>query len=172
MTESEFEIDQDGVEYKSKTQLKNEMLALQKLGKELVDLGSAALAKMPLDEELRESVELARRINRKKDGFRRQLQFIGKLLRTRDVAPIQEAMDRLKAAHHQSTTEFHHIEQARDKILNEGDEGINSVLEEHPHLDRQKLRQLLRQANKEKKLEKPPKSAREIFQYLKGNIEG
>lgn len=171
MTDNDFDFSDQDDDFKSKTQLKNESLALQKLGKELVDLGAAALDKIPMDSELEDAVLLARKINRKKEGFRRQIQFIGKLLRNRDIAPIEEAMLAMKTAHQQHTKAFHTLEKYRDQILAEGDDAINRILQEHPHLDRQKLRQLTRQANKEKSLNKPPKSARELFQYLKDAVE-
>lgn len=156
-------------EIKSKTQLKQESSDLQKLGEQLVELGQAALSKIPLDDELAEAVALARRINRKKDGFRRQLQLIGKMMRHRDVQPIEFALHQLQMAHHQQTQKFHHIEQARDQVLL-GDNGIMQLLNQHPDLDRQKLRQLSRQAKKQHDTNKPPKAAREIFQYLKEHM--
>lgn len=171
MTDRDVDYSAEDAEFKSKTQLKSESLALQKLGKELVDLGAAALSKIPMDEELEEAVMLARRINRKKEGFKRQLQFIGKLMRSRDVSPIEEALLALKTAHQQNTQAFHALERHRDAIVQHGDDAINALLSEHPHLDRQKLRQLARQATKEQQLDKPPKASREIFQYLKSSIE-
>ncbi len=167
MTDSDFNIDDQEDEFKSKTQLKNEMLAIQKLGEQLVTLGPAALAKMPLDDELADAIALARRIDKKKEGYRRQLQLIGKLMRHRDNQPIKHALEQLQMSHRQATNQFHHIEQARDTVLKQGDRGINALLAEHPDLDRQKLRQLYRQANKQQQENKPPKAAREIFQYLK-----
>lgn len=171
MTDSDFNIDEQDVEIKSKTQLKNEMIAVQKLGEQLVDLGASALAKIPMDSELAEAVALARRINRKKDGFRRQLQLIGKMMRHRDTQPIQAALDQLQMSHHHANQKFHRIEQARDTILNGGDVGINALMNEHPELDRQKLRQFARQAQKQQKENKPPKAARELFQYLKEMLD-
>lgn len=167
MSESNFISKDQEPEFKSKTQLKQESLAIQKLGESLVELGAAALAKIPLDNELSEAILLARKINRKKDGFRRQLQLIGKMMRHRDCVPIQTALDQLQLSHQIQTQKFHHIEQARDRILEQGDDAINTLIAEHPNLDRQKLRQLSRQANKQKEQSKPPKAAREIFQYLK-----
>lgn len=167
MSDSNFLSEDQEPEFKSKTQLKQESQAIQKLGESLVDLGAAALAKIPLDNELAEAILLARKINRKKDGFRRQLQLIGKMMRHRDCEPIQAALDQLQMSHQLQTQKFHHIEQARDRILNQGDDAINSLLTEYPDLDRQKLRQLYRQANKQKEQNKPSKAAREIFQYLK-----
>lgn len=172
MTEPDFDFHDDESEYKSKTQIKQEMLALQKLGQELVNLGEAALKKMPMDDELEDAVMLARRINRKKDGFRRQLQFIGKLLRTRDVEPIEIALNELRNTHQRANQQFHKLEKTRDDLIARGDDAINELLGENPDLDRQKLRQLVRQANKEKQQNKPPKASREIFQYIKESTAG
>lgn len=158
------------LEFKSKTQLKKESEAQQKLGEALVALSDAFLAKIPLDEELADAIQIARKINRKKDGFRRQLQFIGKLMRSRDTEPMALALARLKAPHQQQTKAFHQVEQARDSILQQGDTAIQQLIQQYPQLDRQKLRQLSRQANKEKQQEKPPKAARELFKYLKEQL--
>ncbi|MCV2885767.1 ribosome-associated protein [Aestuariibacter sp. AA17] len=171
MTDTDFEIDQQEPEFKSKTQIKQEAHALQKLGEELVKLGSAALAKIPMDDELEEAVELARKINKKKDGYRRQLQFIGKLLRQRDVAPIEQALAELQASSQLANKAFHKIEQTRDTLLTQGDDAIQPLLVEYPDLDRQKLRQLVRMAKKQKEQNKPPKAARELFQYLKDAMQ-
>ncbi|WP_026376648.1 ribosome biogenesis factor YjgA [Aestuariibacter salexigens] len=157
--------------FKSKTQLKAESTALQKLGETLVNMTPAQRQSMPLDDELRDAIELACRINRKKDGYRRQLQFIGKLMRKRDVQPIELAVQKLQHQHHQNTAKFHHIEQARDAILSGGDNAIQHLLESHPTLDRQKLRQLKRQADKQQSTNKPPTAARELFQYLKAEMQ-
>ena len=167
MTDTDFEFDHDEPEYKSKTQLKEESHALQKLGEKLINLGAASLAKIPMDDELDEAITLARKINKKKDGYRRQIQFIGKLMRARDVSPIEQALAEIEASHRRGNQAFHKLENARDDLLKRGDDAINDLLNEHPHLDRQKLRQLVRSAKKQQEQNKPPKSAREIFQYLK-----
>ncbi|MBT1065992.1 ribosome-associated protein [Bowmanella sp. Y26] len=161
------EYDDQEFEGKSKTQLKNEMQDLQQLGLKLVGLGPAALAKVPLDQELSDAINLAKRIDKKKEGYRRQLQFIGKLMRTRDVEPIQQALDLLENKHQQATAQFHKLERLRDDIVANGDSAINHAMELYPTLERQKLRQLSRQAQKEAQQNKPPKSSREIFQYLR-----
>lgn len=157
-------------EFVSKTQRKKEMLALQELGEELVNLGAADLAKIPMDDAIKEAVELARRINRKKDGFRRQLQFIGKLFRKYDVTAIEAALEKIRNRHNTATAKFHKLEALRDSLLKNGDQGIQDTLETNPSLDRQKLRQLVRQAAKEQQQNKPPKAARELFQYLKAEL--
>ncbi|MDN6115778.1 MAG: ribosome-associated protein, partial [Enterobacterales bacterium] len=135
------------------------------LGAELVDLGKNALDKIPLDADLRAAVELAQRI--KKEGRRRQLQLIGKMLRQRDPEPIQTALDKLNNRHNQQVALFHKLEQIRDRLIDEGDDVIAVVLDLYPQADRQQLRSLIRNAKKEKATNKPPKSARQIFQYLR-----
>jgi ribosome-associated protein len=152
---------------KSKTQIKKEMQALQVLGTDLVNLTQRQLEHFPLDDELRDAISIAQRINRKKEGFRRQLQYIGKLMRSRDTDSIQIALEKMKQAHHQSNQAFHALEKLRDNILAANDQQLEHILAENSTLDRQKLRQLKRQASKEQQLNKPPKSARELFQYLK-----
>ncbi len=154
----------------SKTQLKQEAERLKKLGLALVDLTKGEREKIPLDDDLLEAVELATKINRKKDGFRRQLQLIGKKLRGLEAEPIQTALDQLKSSDVAANRHFHMLERVRDQILSEGNEGINSAVSEYPQLERQKLRQLVRNAQKQAKENKPPIAAREIFQYLKQEI--
>ncbi len=158
-------------EFKSKTQLKAEMVEVQKIGEKLVTLTPGVLKKLELDAELLDAIMLAKRISGTKEGWRRQLQFIGKLMRSRDVAPIQLALAKIENNHQENNKKFHQLETWRDKLLRGGDHAVNDLLIEQPHLDRQKLRSLIRQAAKQQKENKPPKAAREIFQYLKENVK-
>ncbi|MCW8091033.1 ribosome biogenesis factor YjgA [Alteromonas sp. ASW11-130] len=163
---------EDELEPLSKSELKRKSAALQKLGEDMVHLTPAQLATIPLDDELADAVAVARKINRKKDGYRRQLQFIGKLLRHRDTEEIEQAMAMLNQKHAQQNSEFHALEKAREDIANQGDTAIQALLETYPELDRQKLRQFHRQIKKEKEKSAPPKAYRELFQYLKSTIGG
>lgn len=149
----------------SKSEIKRDAEELKRLGAELVDLGKNSLDKVPLDERLRTEIELAQRI--KKEGRRRQLQLIGKLLRSIDVEPIRTALDKLKNRHNQQVALFHKLEMLRDRLIEEGDEAMTDVLALYPQADRQQLRSMIRNAQKEKAGNKPPKSARQIFQYLR-----
>lgn len=169
--ESDFQLDEEH-EFLSKTQLKTQMLAQQKLGESLIELSQTELAKIPMDEELLDAVMLARRILRKKEGFRRQLQLIGKMMRHRDTVAIEQALSVIKAAHQTSSAAFHKIETLRDNIIKIGDEKIEQAMLDYPTLDRQKLRQLARQAQKQQNDNKPPKAARELFKYLQQAING
>ncbi|MFC3121333.1 ribosome biogenesis factor YjgA [Agaribacter flavus] len=161
----------DDIEYVSKTQLKKEAEDLKKLGLALLDLTPGQFAKIPLDDELTEALTLAAKINRKKEGFRRQIQYIGKLLRKADVAPIELALNKLRSAHQEDVNKFHQLEVWRDKLIQEGDTEIQAFLNEYPEGDRQKLRHLVRTANKENSQNKPPAAARELFKYLRSLSE-
>ena len=149
----------------SKTEMKTDMEALQKLGEELVTLKPSVLEKFPLSEDLALAIKDAQRF--KNEAKRRQLQYIGKIMRNIDPEPIQAALDKVRNKHSQATAELHKLEQLRDRIVEEGDAAISEVMEMYPEADRQRLRQLARQANKEKKANKPAKAFREIFRILK-----
>ncbi|MDR9828353.1 ribosome biogenesis factor YjgA [Vibrio sp. FNV 38] len=155
----------------SKTELKRDMEELQKLGEELVSLKPSVLEKFPLSDVLREAIKDAQRFN--KEARRRQIQYIGKMMRTEDPEPLQAALDKVRNKHSQATAELHKLELLRDRIIEEGDAAIKDVMDLYPNADRQRLRQLARQAVKEKKAGKPVKAFREIFQVLKAlNEEG
>ena len=169
--EDSFESDDEN-ELLSKTQLKAQMNELQKMGEALTELSPASLAKIPMDEELLDAVMLARRILRNKEGYRRQLQLIGKIMRHRDIQPIEQALLVIQNSHKKTTDAFHKIELLRDGLIQQGDEAIEAALLEHTQLERQKLRQYVRQAKKQQVENKPPKAARDLFKYLKLVING
>ncbi len=89
-------------------------------------------------------------------------------MRSRDPEPIQAALDKLQNKHAQHSMALQKLEQLRDRIVDQGDSAISDALLQYPDADRQRLRQLARQAQKEQQQNKPPKAYREIFQYLKG----
>jgi ribosome-associated protein len=150
----------------SKSQLKRESNALQEMGEELVALPASKLARIPMPDELAEAVALARKI-KARGGLKRQLQYIGKIMRSIDAEPIEQALNELKNAAGKEAAKFHRLEQWRDRLIGEGDAVMGELLEEFPHADRQHLRQLIRNAQAEAAKGKPPKSAREIFRYLR-----
>jgi len=162
--------EEDEIIWVSKTEMKNDMLILQKLGEELVELKPAILDKFPIPENLLNAIKDAQRF--KNEAKRRQTQYIGKLMRTIDPEPIQAALDKLRNKHAQATAEFHQLEALRDRVIENGDATIEDVIKTYPNANRQQLRQLSRQAQKEKQNAKPPKSSREIFQILKKLHEG
>lgn len=163
---TEDQNDDDEIIWVSKSEIKRDAEILKDLGSELVDLGKNALERIPLDEDLLAAIQLAQKI--KKEGRRRQIQLIGKILRRRDIEPIQTALDKLKNRHDQQTFLFHKLEALRDRLITEGDDAILAVLALYPHADRQQLRSLVRNAQKEKATGKPAQALRQIFQYLRG----
>ncbi len=122
----------------SKTQRKLEALDLQKLGKRLVELDPGDLASVPLPPELDEAVALWRRI-RSHEARRRQLQFIGKLMRQIDLDPIQAALGRIDGSSAEARYAFHQLENWRDRLI-EDPAALTEYLDSHPHADRQALR--------------------------------
>ena len=163
LPDEHLEDEDDEIIWVSKSEIKRDAEALKKLGVELIQLSKNALEKIPLDEDLKRNIELAQKI--KKEGYRRQIQYIGKLLRSRDVEPINQALDKLKNKHNQQIALLHKFEQLRDSLIESGD--CEPIMELYPNADRQQLRSLARAAKKEQEGNKPPKSSRQIFQYLK-----
>ncbi|MDO5053697.1 ribosome biogenesis factor YjgA [Pasteurella oralis] len=156
--------EQEEIIWVSKSEIKRDAEALKKLGEKLVNLNKAKLDKIPLEDKLLEAIELAQRLQ--KEAKRRQLQYIGKLLRNIEVEPIQEALDKLENKHNQQQALLHKLEMLRDTLI-DNDDAFTQFLDQHPEADRQHLRHLIRSAQKEKAQNKPPKAYREIFQYLK-----
>jgi len=152
----------------SKTKIKQQMHDLQEIGAELVALGREQLAQLDLPENLRDAIDEMRRIN-KFGAQRRQMQYIGRLMRDVDPAPIVARLDAWKGRSQQHTAHLHQLERWRDRLL-ENDDALTELLADHPQADAQHLRALIRNAQKERLAEKPPKSYREIFQALKDII--
>lgn len=151
----------------SKSQLKRDAESLKLIGRQLVELNNKQLAKIPGSESLFHAISVAHKIKNKNEALRRQIQYIGKVLRTEEIDLITTTLDKLNNKHQQLTHASQKLEVVRDELIEQGDARINALLDDFPQLERQKLRQLIRQANKEIKQEKPAKAAKEIFSYLK-----
>lgn len=162
---SEFEYTPPEEERPSKSHRKREMTALQKLGELLVELPEEQLKKIPLDEKLFDTITLARTIT-DFEGKRRQMQYIGKLMRNVDAKPIEEALTKLQLKHQHSTAQFHQTERWRDKLIAEGDPKTQEFIVLFPNADRQHLRQLVRNAQQQKS-----GADTELFRYLRQVIE-
>ena len=150
----------------SKSQLKRESQALQDMGSQLVEMPVGQLSKFDLPENLKDAIYEARRL-KNREGKRRQLQYIGKLMRTADISFIQRTLDIMD---HQSQTyrqHFQQLENWRDRIISEGTPAMEALIEKYPQTDRQQLRNLQRQASRELAEKKAPTAARKIFAYLR-----
>lgn len=150
----------------SKSQRKRDMLALQALGESLVKLKAEQLGKIPLPEQLHQAVREAQRI-KSHSAHKRQLQYIGRLMRELDASPIREAMETLEARSAQASAQLHHLERWRERLIAEGDAALGELLDEHPGADRQHLRQLIRAAQREQTQNGPHGHARALFRYLR-----
>ena len=130
----------------SKSQLKREAHAAQALGERLVELNNGTLQQLPLDDELLQAIHLAQSLKNKHGALKRQLQFIGKLMRERNSDELATALDRLSRPQQNDIRRFHLVEQWRDRLATEGDAAVTLFVESYPDTDRQTLRQLVRNA--------------------------
>ena len=152
----------------SKSQRKRDMTALQELGEELVSQPKDRVMRVPMPEDVREVILACQKI-KDHEGRRRQMQYVGKKMRTLEedeIAAIRNVIDSWKGASKAETAAMHALEKRREKLLAD-DKALTELLQQHPQLDGQHLRTLIRNARKEQAENKPPKAYREIFQILK-----
>ncbi|MBO9536023.1 ribosome biogenesis factor YjgA [Herbaspirillum sp.] len=162
---SEFEQEYDRP---SKSQLKREMEALQKLGEALVAEPRDRVKRVPMPEDVREAILECQQI-KDHEGRRRQMQYVGKKMRSLEedeIAIIQKTIDSWRGASKAETAAMHALERRREKLLAD-DAALTNLLNEYPEVDVQHMRTLIRNARKEQAENKPPKAYREIFQILK-----
>ena len=161
---SAHEDEDDLPEPPSKSSRKREMQALQDLGEQLVALSAERLKKVPLPDALYDAVRAAQGF--KMEARRRQMQYIGKLMRKVDPAPIQAMLDVFAGNSAVEIAKMHRLERLREQLL-EDEQTIGTIAETWPEADLQYLRTLRRNALKEREAAKPPKSFREIFRVLR-----
>ena len=150
----------------SKSQRKREMNALQDLGVALVELPADRLAKLEMPDALRLAVTEARRIT-KHEARRRQMQYIGKLMRSADALPLQAAVDAVRGVSAEESARLHRLERLRTRLLDDERGALEEIAAAHPGAELQQLRQLRRNALKEREQNKPPRAYREIFRLLR-----
>lgn len=150
----------------SKSQLKRDMIDLQKIGETLVNLSDHELAKIPLPESLFEAIKFAQSL-KSHESIRRQLQYIGKLMREVDQEQIKTALKNLKMNAEANTRQFHQIEQWREQLITVGDDALKQFIETYPNTDTQHLRQLIRNAKHDRSNNKNTGSEKKLFQYIR-----
>lgn len=158
----------------SKTRLKKDMHELQSIGVRLVELTAPQLAAIELPAALRDAVDQARRITAH-EGKRRQLQYIGRLMREIDAAPIREQLARWDGQSREASRELHEIERWRERLLAD-DAALTELASARPGLDVQALRTAIREARREAKLDastdqRPRKHYREVFRLVRDALE-
>lgn len=162
-----------GYDGPSKSQLKREMHALQALGVELVALPKDPLAKMPMPDKLADAVREARRIT-SHEGRRRQIQYIGKVMRglpEDEVKALQHALDSYNGVNAAQTAQLHAVERWRERLLAD-DAALTEFLRLHPLAEPQQGRTMIRNARREMAANRPPKNFRALFQWIKDAQSG
>jgi ribosome-associated protein len=157
--------DEEGPDHPSKSEMKRAMQALQDLGEQLVALNKERLAKIALPEDLRAAVRDAQRFT-KHEARRRQLQYVGRLMRDVDPAPIQAALDEINGVSAAANARQHALERLRAQLI-EDEAVLGEIAQRYPAADLQRLRQLRRNALKEQANNKPPRAFRELFRVLR-----
>ena len=166
----------------SRTELKKESTELQKLGEDLLTLRSDLFERLDLSESLQGALDQARRITNF-EGRRRQMQYVGKLMRQLDPEVLQSVRDALEEQHSgsaQQTLALHAAEKWRDDLIAD-DDALQSWLQSHPETDVQQLRALIRQARKDSaptqdeisrgQAPRRGRAYREIFQLVREHLE-
>ena len=153
----------------SKTRRKKQMHALQDVGSRLVALSADELARIDMPESLREAVEDARRFTRH-EARRRQLQYIGRLMRDIDAAPIAEQLAAMKAPSRRQTALFHVAERWRQELLDDGT-ALERFMKEFPEADPDRLRTMVEEAREEKRAARAPRRFRELFHALSAIVQ-
>jgi len=157
--------------YVSKSELKRDAQEFHQLGSEIAKMGKKQRERLPLNDDLIEAMVVADKISNKSDAYRRHLNYIAKTLRTvENIEEIKAIIDVMLNKNNQAEVMIKKIEQLRSDLIEQGDDLINEIIEQYPALERQKMRQLVRNAAKEAKDEKPAKGYKELFQYLKDAI--
>jgi ribosome-associated protein len=153
----------------SKTQRKRQMTELQDVGAALVRLSAEQVARLDLPEELREAVLECKRFS-KHEAVRRQMQYIGKLMRNIDAAPIVDQLAALQAPSRKQTALFHVAEKWREDILRD-DDAIARFAAEFPAANQPRLRALAGAAREEKSKGQAPKHFRELFHAINNTVQ-
>ncbi len=152
----------------SKSQLKRDMTALQKLGEELVNEPGDRVLRVPMPEDVRDAILTCQQI-KDHEGRRRQMQYVGKRMRgleEEEVAVIRKTLDSWRGASKSETAALHALERWRDRLVAD-DAALTALREKYPQIDMQQVRTMIRNARREQAESKPPKAYREIFQLLK-----
>ena len=167
--EHDFNHDGDEADAPSRSQLRREALDVLKLAGALADLTDAQLVGLPISEDLRDEVQRTRAV-KQQIARKRQTQFLAKQLRRLDddeLGALRAALEHDKDNARRDTAALHKIEQWRDRLIAEGDEAISALVADFPQADRQRLRQLARQARSERAQNKPLHAYRDLFRELR-----
>lgn len=155
----------------SKSQRKREASAITELAREISELPQSDFDALPMEPSVRDAIAQLRKI--KQFGARkRQLLYAGKVLRKSDPVPLEAALAERKNLNDGKNLHFHTLENWRDELIGEqGDQALTRLLNQYPHIDRQRLRQLVRKSRVELERQQAPKSSRELFRLLREMLD-
>jgi len=156
-------------ELKSKSEVKREMHKLQDFAQSLIEMSKHQRSRLPLSDDLKDAMILADKITNKHEALRRHIRHTAKILLETDLEPIYQAMEVMANKHQQETAKFVRLETIRDELVDQGNDAVEALIVEFPQIERQKVKQLVRLAAKEKKAEKLGKHYKNLFTYLKAN---
>ena len=157
----------DEIDVISKSQLKREASQLQEIGKKLVELKQSILDELNLTTDLMEAIQEHKRL-KQNEAKRRHMQYIGKLMREVDSEAISAALEKNRSGSDQQIGHLHTVERWRDRLI-DNDQYITEFINEY-NVDRQQLRQLVRNAKKDIEQEKNRGNTKKLFQWLKSAI--
>ncbi|AOF83110.1 hypothetical protein BSY238_1504 [Methyloversatilis sp. RAC08] len=149
----------------SKSQKKRDSHALQDIGEQLVALSDTQLKRIDLPDNLRRAIEETRR-TRSREGLRRQMQYVGKVMRNIDTAPLIEALDAIRGVSARAVAREQMLERMRERLIAD-EQVLGDIAAQWPDADLTQLRTLRRNALRETELDKPPRAFREIFRVLR-----
>lgn len=154
----------------SKSARKREMVAFQDLARTLIDLPANQFSRLPLSDRVSEAIKLAKSLKHT-EARRRQLLYIGKSLRAENHQQIKAALQQTDDTNRFFRQRLQRLEKMRDGLIANGNEALQSLISDHPELDRQHLRQLIRQVHKEDLPEKRSTKNGKLFEYLRKTLE-
>ncbi|MBE8168723.1 MAG: ribosome-associated protein [Shewanella sp.] len=157
-------------DYLSRSDDKRESDELQEFGLTLLKFSKKELVQLDLEETLHDCLTTLMSIKQKTEAYRRQLQLLGKIMRQIDIDELKLSLARLRIRTNNQTVQEQRVDKIQQQLVAEGDQAVQTLVEEHPNLDRQKLRQLVRKSKKEIASGKESKTAKELFKYLHAEV--
>ncbi|MHB1272147.1 MAG: ribosome biogenesis factor YjgA [Rhodanobacter sp.] len=153
----------------SRTQQRREALAVLALATQLLELPASRLARLELPDDVRREIDVTRRITAH-IARKRQLAFLAKVMRRHGdeaFASVRAELGANREKQRQENAAMHRLEATRDRLIGEDETALAELIAQHPQIDRQHLRSLIRQARVERDGNKPPRAYREIFRLLR-----
>ncbi len=154
----------------NKSQIKRDIAVIHEICEEITQLAPAQIERLELPDNIFLAIIEATKMPLK-GARKRQMKFITAAMRKLDIEPVVAKLDKIKAKSAHAARELHQLERWRDRFLSDDKQVLTEFLSKYPEADVQHMRQLIRNAKKEIATEKPPKSSRLLFRYLRGLLE-